>query len=221
MFYTILPSFSFFFIFFGAFMTSVIIRFASRQRFFGTALACSALVVLMVSGCRPATDPATKDKELEEVLPNVVRLNLASANPAETVSATWRSTSTAKNTVTPVQIDTLRLTAGRTYTGTITAINDLKTPNVNLNEDYLKHAEEHQFFYIASVGAPNRVTFTITDRDKNNLPLGLTFNVAVSTGASVRGTLNVVLGHYDDVKKDGTTRSPETDIDITFPVVIR
>jgi hypothetical protein len=176
---------------------------------------------LLFSGCRPATDPAQKDKELEEVLPNVVRLNLTSTTPQESVTALWRSTSTAKNNVAPVQIDTLRLTAGRTYSGTITAVNDLQTPNVNLNEDYVKHADEHQFFYIASVGMPNRVTFTITDRDKNNLPLGLTFNVAVSTGASVRGTLNVVLGHYDDVKKDGTTRSPETDIDITFPVVIR
>ncbi|MEZ4696908.1 MAG: hypothetical protein R2832_10875 [Rhodothermales bacterium] len=60
----------------------------------------------------------------------------------------------------------------------------------------------------------------ITDTDENSLPVGLEFTVTVSSGAAATGTLNVVLSHYDDVVKNGTTRSDESDIDIDFPVTI-
>jgi hypothetical protein len=169
---------------------------------------------VLLNACRPVTDPT---KELEEVLPNVVTLTLN--NTQGNATATWRSTSDTKGMAT--RIDTLILVAGRTYTGSITAVNDTKTPTVDLTSEYKKLGNEHQFFYTISGDAQSRLTFTITDKDSNNLPLGLQFNAAVSAGAAARGTLNVVLAHYDDVKKDGKTRSNESDIDINFPVVIR
>jgi hypothetical protein len=174
------------------------------------------VVVVFVSSCRMTTEPP-KD-ELEEILPNVVTITLSS--PQGSSTAVWRSTSTSAGTAT-VRIDTLVLATGRTYTGAIAAVNDTKTPIVDLTEDYRSLANEHQFFYAVSGDAQSRVTITITDKDGNNLPLGLQYTVAVSSGEGTRGTLNVVLGHYDDVKKDGKTRSPESDIDITFPIVIR
>jgi hypothetical protein len=167
---------------------------------------------VLLNACRPVTDPT---KELEEVLPNALTLNNTQGN----ATATWRSSSDTKGMAT--RIDTLILVAGRTYTGTITAVNDTKTPTVDLTSEYKELGNEHQFFYTISGDAQSRLTFTITDKDSNNLPLGLQFNAAVTAGAAARGTLNVVLGHYDDVKKTGTNRSPETDIDINFPVVIR
>jgi hypothetical protein len=178
------------------------------------------LVSFGIISCeRRPTEP-----ELEEVLPNVVTLTLTeAANTSNRVSATWRSTANATTTM-GVRVDTLVLSAGRNYTGTITAINDLKTPNVDLTAEYRKHADEHQFFYTVSGDAAGRVRFQITDRDGNNLPLGLQYTVAVSTGATVRGTLNVVLSHYDPKdgkRKDGITRSTESDIDINIPLVVR
>jgi hypothetical protein len=187
---------------------------------FGTALKSVVLlaVVVFVSSCRTTTEPP-KD-ELEEILPNIVTLTLSSPQGNSTVI--WRSTSTSAGVGTAtVRIDTLVLATGRTYTGAIAAVNDTKTPVVDLTEDYRSLANEHQFFYAVSGDAQSRVTITITDKDGNNLPLGLQYTVAVSSGEGTRGTLNVVLGHYDDVKKDGKTRSPESDIDITFPIVIR
>jgi hypothetical protein len=168
----------------------------------------------MTNACRPITDPTNT---AEEVLPNVVTLTLTS--PQGNATAVWRGTTDVKGTAS--RIDTLILAAGRTYTGAITAVNDTKSPTVDLTKEYLEKANEHQFFYTISGDAQSRVTFTITDRDGNNLPLGLAFNVVTTSGGTARGTLNVVLGHYDDVKKMGTNRSPESDMDINFPVVIR
>lgn len=167
------------------------------------------------NACRPITNPAPTD--LEEVLPNVVTLTLTS--PQGNTSAVWRGSTDATSSA--VRVDTLVLAAGRTYTGSITAVNDTKTPTVDLTAEYKELANEHQFFYTITGDAQSRVTFTVTDKDGNNLPLGLAFNVVTTSGGTARGTLNVVLAHYDDVKKTGTNRSPESDIDINFPVVIR
>jgi hypothetical protein len=184
-----------------------------------TLLAVCIVSFGIISCERRPTEP-----ELEEVLPNVVTLTLTdAANASSRVSATWRSTANA-TTAMGVRVDTLVLAAGRTYNGIVTATNDLKTPNVDLTDEYRSLANEHQFFYTVSGDAAGRVRFQITDRDGNNLPLGLQYTVAVSTGATVRGTLNVVLGHYDPKegkRKDGTTRSPESDIDINIPLVVR
>lgn len=173
-----------------------------------------AVVFSITNACRPITDPTNT---AEEVLPNVVTLTLTS--PQGNVTAVWRSTIDVKGTAS--RIDTLVLAAGRTYTGTITAVNDAKNPVVDLTKEYKEKANEHQFFYTVSGDVQNRLTFTVTDKDGNNLPLGLEFTVSTTSGGAARGTLNVVLGHYDDVKKMGTNRSPESDIDINFPVVIR
>jgi hypothetical protein len=166
------------------------------------------------NACRPINEPTDSG---EEVLPNVVTLTLTS--PQGNSTATWRSATDVNGTAT--RVDTLVLVAGRTYTGKITAVNDTKNPVIDLTEVYRKEGDEHQFFYTVTGAAQNRVTFTITDRDKNNLALGLEFTVSVSAGGAATGVLNVELGHYDDVTKDGVRRSPETDININFPLAIR
>jgi hypothetical protein len=173
-----------------------------------------AVVFGMTNACRPINEPTNT---AEEVLPNEVTLTLTS--PQGNTTAVWKSATDVKGTAT--RIDTLILAAGRTYTGRITAVNNAKTPTVDLTAEYKKKANEHQFFYTVTGDAQNRVTFTITDRDGNNLPVGLEFTVVTTSGGEARGTLNVVLAHYDDVKKMGTNRSPESDIDINFPLVIR
>lgn len=185
-----------------------------------TAVTKAALVLVitatlgMTNACRPVNNPTDT---AEEVLPNVVTLTLTS--PQGSTTAVWRSTTDVQGTAS--RIDTLVLAAGRTYTGAITAVNDAKSPTVDLTKEYQEKANEHQFFYTITGDAQSRVTFTVTDKDGNNLPLGLAFNVVTTSGGTARGTLNVVLAHYDDVKKTGITRSPESDIDINFPVVIR
>ena len=62
--------------------------------------------------------------------------------------------------------------------------------------------------------------WTITDKDKNNLPVGLTFQVTTKTGTGNTGLVNIVLSHYDSMNKNGTSKSLESDIDIDYPVII-
>ncbi len=115
-------------------------------------------------------------------------------------------------------IDDLVLTANTTYTGTIEIRDDVNGEDIT--NEVRSEADEHQLWYTFAGDVASRVTVTITDTDSNNLPLGLTFTVAVSDGPPVSGTLNVVLSHYDETPKDGTTLSGESDIDIVFPVEV-
>ncbi len=189
--------------------------FFSRTNAIKTAWLLLFVTLALTNACRPISNPAQTD--LEEVLPNVITLTLSS--PQGNTTAVWHGSTNATGSA--VHIDTLVLAAGRTYAGAISAVNATKSPSVDLTAEYKKLADEHQFFYIVAGDAKNRVSITVTDKDGNNLPVGLEFTLAASAGASVRGTLNVVLSHYDGVKKNGTSMSSESDIDITFPVVIR
>lgn len=168
----------------------------------------------MTSACRPVSEPTNT---AEEVLPNEVTLTLTS--PQGNTTAVWRSATDVKGTAS--RIDTLVLATGRTYTGKITAVNNTKTPTVDLTAEYKKEADKHQFFYTLLGDIHHTMSITVTDKDGQNLPLGLEFTIVTAPNNKANGTLNVVLGHFDDVKKMGTNRSPESDMDITFPVVIR
>ena len=115
-------------------------------------------------------------------------------------------------------LDDITLAANTTYTGTITLRDDINGEDIT--EEIEEEDDEHQFWYTPGGDAAGRITVTITDMDGNSLPVGLEFTLAVSDGGAATGTLNVVLSHYDDAPKDGTTRSDESDVDITFQVTI-
>ncbi len=115
-------------------------------------------------------------------------------------------------------IGDINLTAGTTYTGSITISDDINGEDIT--EEIEEEDDEHQLWYTASGGAADRVTVTINDMDGNGLPLGLDFTLEVSAGADASGTMNIVLSHYDEGPKDGVTRSDESDFDLNFPVNI-
>lgn len=121
-----------------------------------------------------------------------------------------------------LEIDPLTLRAGVTYEGTIELYNDLADDpdEQDITEEIREEADEHQLFYTPQEGVENRITVTVTDQDDEGLPVGLSFELAVTEGEAAAGSLQVVLSHYDDEPKDGETRSDETDLDVTFPVLI-
>ena len=112
------------------------------------------------------------------------------------------------------QIDPISLSSGTTYSGTIELWDDLNQENIT--DEIEAENDEHQFFYTVGGGASSRVSVTTTDQDANDLPVGLTFDVVVSDGGPVNGSLNVVLSHFDEQPKNGTDRSDETDVNLTF-----
>ena len=159
-------------------------------------------------------EPSEEGPGEEEVI-TTVTLSLA-GDDGSVASATWRDLD-GEGGNNPT-IETLTLTAGVSYTGTIMLLNEEE--NEDITEEVEEEAAEHQLWYTVSGGAAGRVVVTITDRDPNNLPTGLEYTVAVSAGDPATGSLNVVLSHYDDAPKDGVTLSDESDIDIDIPINI-
>ncbi len=176
------------------------------------------LVVALYVGCDEDNPAAPVDGPGEEEEITTVTLTLTNvADATDMVSATWRDLDgDGGNAPT---IETLNLAAGATYSGAIELLNEEE--NENVTEEVEEEADEHQFFFAAEGGAAGRVTITVTDRDENNLPVGLEFTVVVSGGGAASGTLNVILYHYDEVTKDGVSPSTETDVDIDIPVQIQ
>jgi hypothetical protein len=116
------------------------------------------------------------------------------------------------------QVGALALVRGASYTGTVKFENRLVNPPEDITEEVEEEANEHRVYYTVTGSG---VTITTTDRDPQGRPLGLAFTKAVGA-TSAAGTTRVVLCHYDDAPKNGSSTScqGETDIDVTFNFTI-
>lgn len=119
-----------------------------------------------------------------------------------------------------IEVDTL--TAGVVYAGSVTLTNESVTPVVDITEEVADEADEHQFFYaLDGVDA----TLSYTDQDADGNPVGITFSLV--TGAAGAGTMTVILRHLPDKFAAGVSQGDianaggETDIEVTFPVIVR
>jgi hypothetical protein len=183
-------------------------------------LALFSVLLLVYSGCND-DDPASSGDPGpgEEELITTVTLTLTDASDANNiVTVQWRDDDGPGGND-PV-IGTLTLMAGTTYNGSIQLLNEQENPAENITEEVEEESDAHQFFYTAEGDIAARVAIAYTDQDGNGLPVGLSFTVTVSAGGAVSGTLNVVLSHFDEIAKDGTSKSNETDVDIDLPVNI-
>jgi hypothetical protein len=117
-----------------------------------------------------------------------------------------------------VQFDTINLLPNTTYFASVLILDETKSPADTISNEIEEEANDHLFIYTP---ASADVTVTITDVDTNTptpLPLGL--QTKWKTMAASTGTVQIVLRHQPDVK-DGTYAPGETDIDLTFQVVIQ
>jgi len=142
------------------------------------------------------------------------------SNTADTVKAVWKDLD-GPGGAAPSIIDTISLKSDITYAGSIELYNESKTPKTDITQEIKADDFEHQFFFTPSTGIASLVEWNYTDKDRNNLPVGLTFQVKTKTGAGNKGTVNIVLSHYDSITKDGIRKSLESDIDIDYPVIIK
>lgn len=187
------------------------------------AIAMSILATCHLSGC--SDDPINPPDDSEEILPNVITLRLTSSlNPAEVVVSEWKDLDGIGGA--PGISDTIRLTSGTAYNGTLRAtfvgkINNRDT-TIDLTPDYIEFGTQHQFFYTPGGGTSGRLAVTLIDHDASHHPLGLMTRFAVTAGPAADGTLRIELGHYDDPArpKTGTLTPYARDIDIVSPVAI-
>jgi len=138
------------------------------------------------------------------------------ADTTETASATWKDPDggNASNAT----VDSLFLSPNKTYEGTVLFLDETKNPAEDITEEILEEDDEHLVVYKPLGFTENQLKFTIKDRDKNNLPVGLIYQL--KTEVTGKGKLDVLLKHQPGVK-NGTEAPGETDAEVSFPVRIR
>lgn len=122
-----------------------------------------------------------------------------------------------------ISSDTLE--RNKSYTMTVSILNETFTPAQNITAEIHNEGTEHQFFFIQNPSGLFSI-LDYNDKDENDNPIGL-INKATTIDAESTGTIRVVLRH-EPLKlgisvPDGdiTNAEGETDLDVTLPVVIR
>lgn len=123
-------------------------------------------------------------------------------------------------------IDSLILDTGIEYHVRVLLLDKTKTPWDTISNEVEEEKNAHQFFYTPSALLSGKMEIERLDYDNNTppLPVGLEFHMNIVSQPAFTvplvGNLGVVLSHYDGIPKT-TTPSPESDVDITFPVRLR
>lgn len=123
-------------------------------------------------------------------------------------------------------IDSLMLDSGITYDVNVLLLDKTRTPYDTISNEVQERGNMHQFFYTPSSALAGKVLIERTDMDNNNpsLPIGLQTQWKVLSfptyALPVVGSVNIVLSHYDGIPKTALP-SPESDIDVTFPVRLK
>lgn len=112
------------------------------------------------------------------------------------------------------QIDTIRLLKDSTYTFETQVLDETQALVKNISDEIRNDQESHIFIYKPG---SNNFSMQITDKDKKGNKIGLVGTILTQNAG--KSTLQIVLRH---LPTDKTASDPggETDIDVTFPVVI-
>ena len=173
----------------------------------------STLVVLMMlAGCKERNAPI--DPSEADVITTVI-LTLTDSSTMDVSEFLWEDIDGVGGNE-PNRIDTMRIALGKLYSGTIELENRSVTPIENVTTDVYNLQNEHQFFFSVTNGV---ATVEASDIDDRGLPIGLMFSVTPATPGT--GLFTIALSHYDSrAAKDGVTPSNETDISVTFPLIV-
>jgi hypothetical protein len=169
--------------------------------------------LLTFSACKDDDDPAP-DEEGEVI--TTVMLSLVPNGKGQDAAATINTVSGK-----PVQDNPLTLKPNTVYNATITLADDSKSPAVILTDEIKQKANEHLFVYTFAPesGSTATVGVEIKDKDSNNRPVGLETTITTGPNAGT-GKLRVVLKHQPGGLKTGSAAAGETDIDVSFNVIV-
>ncbi|MBK8227562.1 MAG: type 1 periplasmic binding fold superfamily protein [Flavobacteriales bacterium] len=184
-------------------------------------MAMALLTAAAITGCKKDDDdPATPaPPPNEEELITTLRLHFHSANDVEHFHFEFTDLDGDGGNVPVIEADTL--SADSIYTVTIEVLNESESPAEDITAEILAEDEDHQFFFqVSGVNA----TMAYNDADADGNPVGLATTWTI--GAASNGSVIVTLRHEPDKGAAGvssgdiTNAGGETDIEVTFPVVI-
>lgn len=169
----------------------------------------------LVSACKDDNEDPTPDDDNEQI--TTLNYTLTPVGGGTPVTVQYRDAD-GDGGAAPV-IGTLTLAPNTTYTGALTLLDETKTPAENITAEIQEQNDEHLFLFEP---AGVNLTITRTDKDKNNLEVGLATRAV--TGAAnatgTTGTLKITLRHQPG-SKNGTATPGSTDVEVTFPTVVR
>jgi hypothetical protein len=188
-----------------------------KQKFILIA-ACGTILLAFFSSCKK--DPIIEN---EEELITDVELKLIPEGNFETVSC--RFSDPDGDGGNPPVIETLgSLKAGVVYDGVLTFKNTLATPTVDITQEILTEADDHQVFYQVSSSLSSAISVKYADVDLSNYPLGLkTKFLPLTTG---NGSITVILKHLPEKSAPGVSAGNpanaggETDAEVVFSLTI-
>lgn len=175
-----------------------------------------------ITGCKKDKDdpvaPSLPPNE-EEVI-TTLRLTFTSVGGGETKVFNFVDADGDGGGAPVITADTL--SSDSTYSVAIEVLNESESPAEDITAEIVAEDEEHQFFFqVSGVNA----TISYADADGNLRPIGLLTNWAM--GAAGAGTVMVTLRHEPDKGAAGvsagdiTNAGGETDIEVTFPLVVQ
>ena len=178
------------------------------------------------ASCESDDPVAENDAEvITDVTLNFQELD-ASGNPVGLISSFSASDPEGIEVGATPTIETVSLTRGKTYRMTIEVYNGIADEDIT--EEVLEEADEHQFFFLGSAFSGNILTIAYDDPSGELIGLQNTLTVSSSPGTN-NTSMQVVLRHDLDKSFPGATNpnftnyvqaGGETDLDITFPVVL-
>ncbi|RTQ53632.1 hypothetical protein EJV47_02530 [Hymenobacter gummosus] len=167
---------------------------------------------LLTTSCKNDDDNPTPDDENELI--TTVRYTLTPAGGGTPVTVEYKDLDGAGGTA--PTIGTLTLAANTTYTGAVTFLDESKSPADNITAEVNEESDEHLVVYVPTPA--NLLSITRTDRDRNNLEVGLSTRLVTTTAAT--GTLKINLQHQPGIK-NGQPNLGSADAEVTFPVTVR
>jgi len=175
----------------------------------------------LITGCKKDDDqaaPAPPPNE-EEVI-TTLRLTFTSTGGGETTVFNFVDADGEGGNAPVITADTL--SSDTLYSVAIEVLNESENPVEDITAEIVAEDEEHQFFFqVSGVNA----TISYADADGNLRPIGLLSNWAM--GDPGAGTVLVTLRHEPDKGAPGvsagdiTNAGGETDIEVTFPLVVQ
>jgi len=174
-----------------------------------------------ITGCKKdEDDPVTPaPPPNEEELITTLELHFHSSGGAEHKHFKFTDLDGDGGNAPVIMADTL--SADSLYSVEIEVLNESETPAEDITAEITDEDEDHQFFFQVS-GA--NATVVYADADANGNPVGLASTWTI--GAASNGTVVVTLRHEPNKSAAGvssgdiTNAGGDTDIEVTFPVVI-
>jgi hypothetical protein len=177
-------------------------------------IAVTALVMTF-SACKKDEDQVPEADE-NELITRISFKFTNAANASDVATVTWTDPDGEGGT--PATIGTLILKPNTRYNYEVSEVLNETTTGDGRNVLSEINEESYEHLWVYKALPANLLTIARTDKDKNNLEIGLK-GTAVTTAAA-SGTFETILRHQPG-QKNGTETPGSSDFDATFPVKIQ